>query len=91
MIEKCSTIVVNHILFVCDLYYLYVTCTICMRPVLFVCDLYFRHRKSFRLSGRILGTLPYRYLPTYLSTKIFKFTIKQPKSVLRGQHFFAFF
>ena len=37
--KKCSTIVLNHILF--------------------VCDLYFRHRKSFRLSGRILGTLPY--------------------------------
>ena len=39
MIKKCSTIVLNHIIF--------------------VCDLYFRHRKSFRLSGRIMGTLPY--------------------------------
>ena len=39
LVEKCSTIVLNHIIF--------------------VCDLYFRHRKSFRLSGRIMGTLPY--------------------------------
>ena len=37
--KKCSTIALNHILF--------------------VRDLYFRHRKSFRLSGRIMGTLPY--------------------------------
>ena len=37
--KKCSIIVLNHILF--------------------VCNLYFQHRKSFRLSGRIMGTLPY--------------------------------
>ena len=37
--KKCSTIVLN--------------------DILFVCDLYFRHRKSFRISGRIMGTLPY--------------------------------
>ena len=32
---------------------------IVVNHILFVCDLYFRHRKSFRLSGRIMGTLPY--------------------------------
>ena len=40
--KKCSMIVLNHILV--------------------VCDLYFRHSKSFRLSGRIMGTLPYMWI-----------------------------